>query len=77
MAMLEVLKAGSSSLPESFAIMKTRTTIGRDAKCDISLEWDGMSRTHAEVEGHGSDIGFSTATGGRIHTTQSRSGAWR
>ena len=68
MAMFEVLKAGSSILPESFAIMKTRTTIGRDAKCDISLEWDGMSRKHAEVEGHGSDIGFSTATGGRIHT---------
>jgi microtubule-associated protein-like 6 len=68
MAMLEVLKGGRDQLPESFAILKTRTTIGRDAKCDVTLEWDGMSRKHAEIEGQGSDIGFSTSTGGQMHT---------
>jgi hypothetical protein len=68
MALLEVLKSGRENLPESFAILKTRTTIGRDAKCDVTLEWDGVSRVHAEIEGTGSDIGFSTAAGGRMHT---------
>lgn len=68
MAMLEVLKSGKESLPESFGILKTRTTLGRDAKCDIALEWDGISRVHAEIEGIGSDVGFSTASGGRMHT---------
>jgi hypothetical protein len=68
MALLEVLKAGREGLPESFGIFKTRTTIGRDCKCDIALEWDGISRVHAEIEGTGSDAGFSTASGGRMHT---------
>ena len=68
MALLEVLKAGRESLPESFAILKTRTVIGRDAKCDVALEWDGISRVHAYIEGVGSDTGISTAVGGRMHT---------
>ena len=68
MAQLEVLKSGRENLPESFAILKTRTAIGRDAKCDVALQWDGISRVHAEIEGIGSDIGFSTAAGGRMHT---------
>jgi len=68
MALLEVLKGGRGNLPESFAILKTRTTLGRDAKCDVTLEWDGISRVHAEIEGVGSDVGFSTGAGGRMHT---------
>ena len=68
MAMLEVYKGGREVMPESFAILKTKTIIGRDSKCDVTLGWDGMSRVHAEIEGMGRRAEFSTAAGGRMHT---------
>jgi hypothetical protein len=37
MAVLQVMKCGKQELPESFAILKHETTIGRDPKCDICL----------------------------------------
>jgi hypothetical protein len=50
-------------LPESFALLKQETTIGRDPASDIHLAWDGMSRNHALIKGAGGDINMKSPSG--------------
>ena len=56
-------------MPESFALMKTLSSIGRGETSDIRLAWDGISRLHAEILGHGGDSFFVTPGAGRIPTS--------
>jgi pSer/pThr/pTyr-binding forkhead associated (FHA) protein len=49
--------------------MKDQTSIGRDSQCDLHLDWDGMSRSHAVIEGLGGDANLVTPAGGRIHSS--------
>jgi pSer/pThr/pTyr-binding forkhead associated (FHA) protein len=53
----------SQVLPESFALMKQETMIGRDPACDVHLAWDGMSRNHAWIKGEGGDINMKSPSG--------------
>jgi pSer/pThr/pTyr-binding forkhead associated (FHA) protein len=53
-------------LPESFALVKTETNIGRDAVNDIHLSWDGMSRNHAKIMGSGGDVNLVSGSGSAI-----------
>lgn len=52
MAVLQVVKCGKQELPESFAILKSETLIGRDPKCDICLSVCG---THLSTKTRGSN----------------------
>lgn len=53
----------SQVLPESFALLKQETTIGRDPASDVHLSWDGMSRNHARIIGAGGDINMKSPAG--------------
>ena len=56
----------SQSLPESFALLKRETIIGRDPVCDVHLSWDGMSRNHARIVGDGGDVNMKNPLGSVI-----------
>lgn len=64
-----VFRVRSRQLPESFSLLKDKTIIGRDAMCDVHLEWDGMSRNHAVIVGTGGDANLRTPAGGRVHSS--------
>ena len=53
-------------LPESFALLKKETSIGRDPINDVCLSWDGMSRNHARIVGSGGDVNLKNPSGSAI-----------
>ena len=65
----KAVRTCSQVLPESFALLRQETRIGRDPACDIHLSWDGMSRNHARIVGAGGDHNLKTPSGGAVPTS--------
>ena len=68
MAGLEGVR-GKEAMGRRLALGGGKVRIGRGAECEISLQWDGMSRTHAVIEGVGQPSTFVNSEGGKIFTS--------
>eukprot|EP00960_Hanusia_phi_P060400 764497-Hanusia_phi.AAC.2 len=67
MAGLEGVR-GKEAMGRRVALGGGKVRIGRGGECEISLPWDGMSRTHAVIEGIGEPSFFVNSEGGKIFT---------